>query len=132
MSDAPLLAGIHHLKLPVRDLARTREWYAGRLGYEQTMEFVEEGRLMGVAMSHPNGGPFLAFRLDPDRAAAAAGFDYFAIGVPDRRALEALAARLDELGESHAGIHEASIGWILPHVYDPDGYDLRFYTHTRE
>ena len=37
---------------------------------------------------------------------------------------------MDDLGEKHAGIHEASIGWILPHLYDPDGYDLRFYTFT--
>ena len=32
VSDAPALAGIHHLKLPVTDLARSREWYRSRLG----------------------------------------------------------------------------------------------------
>jgi catechol 2,3-dioxygenase-like lactoylglutathione lyase family enzyme len=31
-AHAPALAGVHHLKLPVRDLARSRDWYAGRLG----------------------------------------------------------------------------------------------------
>ncbi len=36
----------------------------------------------------------------------------------------------DTTAPLHAGIHEASIGWILPHLYDPDGYDLRFYTFT--
>ena len=131
MSEAPLLAGIHHLKLPVRDLERSRDWYERTLGYRVGMEFVEEGTLMGVAMEHPNGGPPLALRREPDKAAEAAGFDYFAFGIPDRPGLEALAARLDELGEKHAGIHEASIGWILPHLYDPDGYDLRFYTHGK-
>jgi catechol 2,3-dioxygenase-like lactoylglutathione lyase family enzyme len=45
--DAPALAGIHHLKLPVSDLARSRGWYRSRLGYEVTMEFVEHGKLMG-------------------------------------------------------------------------------------
>lgn len=64
-STAPALAGVHHLKLPVRDLARSREWYASRLGYEVEIEFVESGRLMGLAMRHPNGGPVLALRLDP-------------------------------------------------------------------
>src|SRR5579875_805310 len=49
MSDqeAPVLAGVHHLKLPVTDLARSREWYRSRLGYQVQMEFVERVRLMG-------------------------------------------------------------------------------------
>jgi catechol 2,3-dioxygenase-like lactoylglutathione lyase family enzyme len=128
MPDAPVLAGIHHLKLPVTDLSRSREWYFSRLGYQVQMEFVEQGRLMGVALSHPNGGPPLALRLDPERARAAAGFDYFSIGVPDKDAIDRLAAGLTRLGESHAGVHWASIGWILPELHDPDGHEVRFYT----
>jgi len=128
MSDIPRLDGIHHVKLPVSDLQRSRAWYESRLGYQVQMEFVEQGKLMGLAMVHPNGGPGFALRLDPERAAAAAGFDYFAIGVPDQAAITALAARLDELGESHAGVHYASIGWILPELHDPDGHEVRFYT----
>jgi catechol 2,3-dioxygenase-like lactoylglutathione lyase family enzyme len=128
VSDAPALAGIHHLKLPVTDLDRSREWYLSRLGYQVQMEFVEQGRLMGVALMHPNGGPPLALRLNPERARAAAGFDYFSIGVPDKDAIERLAARLNDLGEQHAGVHWASIGWILPELHDPDGHEVRFYT----
>ena len=33
MQAAPRLAGIHHMKLPVTDLARSREWYRTRPGY---------------------------------------------------------------------------------------------------
>jgi len=130
MSDAPALAGIHHVKLPVTDLARSRDWYESRLGYQVQIEFVEQGRLMGYGLAHPNGGPQLGLRLDPERARAAAGFDYFAIGVPDREAIDQLAARLTRLGEQHAGVHWASIGWILPHLHDPDGHEVRFYTVT--
>ena len=128
VSDAPALAGVHHLKLPVTDLARSREWYHSRLGYELRAEMIEQGQLMGIAMGHPNGGPTLALRLDPERARAAAGFDYFAIGVPDKAAIEDLAGRLTALGEEHAGVHWASIGWILPSLHDPDGHEVRFYT----
>src|SRR5215472_10801708 len=127
-ADAPVLAGIHHLKLPVTDLARSLEWYRSRLGYQVQIEFVEQGTLMGYALAHPAGGPDLALRLDPDRARAAAGFDYFAIGVADKAAMDLLARRLDGLGQAHAGVHRASIGWILPDVLDPDGHALRFYT----
>jgi catechol 2,3-dioxygenase-like lactoylglutathione lyase family enzyme len=127
-SDAPSLAGIHHLKLPVTDLARSREWYQSRLGYQVVMEFVEQGRLMGYALFHPNGGPPLALRLDPERARAAAGFDYFSIGAPDKDAIDRLAGRLTALGDQHAGVHQASMGWILPELHDPDGHEVRFYT----
>ena len=125
---APRLAGIHHVKLPVRDLARSRAWYESRLGYRASVEFVEQGTLMGIVMSHPDGGPDLGLRLDPARAEAAAGFDYFAIGVPTKEAIEDLAAWLTSLGEPHAGVHYATIGWILPELHDPDGHEVRFYT----
>jgi catechol 2,3-dioxygenase-like lactoylglutathione lyase family enzyme len=131
---APQLDGVHHVKLPVRDLERSRDWYASRLGYRAAIEFVEQGTLMGIVMRHPNGGPDLGLRCDPARAEAAAGFDYFAIGVPTQDAINELAARLTALGEDHAGVHFATIGWILPGLHDPDGHEVRFYTteHHRE
>ncbi|MBK8729749.1 MAG: LuxR family transcriptional regulator [Tetrasphaera sp.] len=76
----PTLDGVHHLKLPVTDLTRSIAWYASRLGYAVAVEFHEDGHLAGVVLDHPAGGPQLGLRLDPDRARAAAGFDYFAIG----------------------------------------------------
>lgn len=124
----PTLAGVHHLKLPVTDLQRSIAWYERTLGYQRAVEFVEQGTLMGVGLFHPSGGPMMTLRLDPERARAAAGFDYFAIGVPDKETIEALAERLNSLGEQHAGVHFASIGWILPELHDPDGHEVRFYT----
>jgi len=127
-STAPELDGIHHVKLPVSDLDRSRAWYESRLGYRLTTEFIEDGAVMGLALAHPNGGPDLALRLNPELAARAAGFDYFAIGVPTKAAIDALAHRLTALGEQHAGVHFATIGWILPDSHDPDGHEIRFYT----
>jgi catechol 2,3-dioxygenase-like lactoylglutathione lyase family enzyme len=127
-ADSLRLDGIHHVKLPVRDLAVSSDWYASRLGYRRQIEFVEGGRLMGVSMVHDAGGPMVGLRLDPERAAVVAGFDYFSIGVPDKDAMDRLAAHLDGLGEHHAGVHFATIGWILPMLHDPDGHELRFYT----
>ena len=107
MGTAPALEGIHHPQsFPVRDLDRSLAWYQDRLGYEIMHEFVEDGVRMGIAMTHPNGGPDFATRLDPERASAAAGFDYFAIGVPGRDAIEALAAafQASQRGDDHAGV----------------------------
>jgi catechol 2,3-dioxygenase-like lactoylglutathione lyase family enzyme len=134
MNAMPALAGVHHLKLPVSDLRRSQHWYESRLGYRLAEEFHEGGDLAGIGMKHPNGGPSLAFRLDPDRARRAAGFDYFAIGVPDEDSIKALATRPTELGEEHVGVHFAAFGWILPMLHDPDGHEVRFYTiqHHRQ
>jgi catechol 2,3-dioxygenase-like lactoylglutathione lyase family enzyme len=129
--SAPALAGIHHVKLPVSDLARSRAWYESRLGYVMEMEFVEEGVVMGMVFSHPNGGPSFALRLNPERASAAAGFDYFAIGVPSKEDVDALASRLTEMGDEHAGVQQTPFGWVLALLHDPDGHEVRFYVDTR-
>lgn len=127
-ADAPLLDGVHHVKLPVADLDRTHAWYESRLGYRAAMRFTQGGRATGLVMVHPNGGPTLSFPLDPERAARVCGFDYFSIGVPDKTALDQLAKRLGDFGEENAGVHFAAIGWILPGTHDPDGHEVRFYT----
>lgn len=127
-ADIPSFAGVHHPKLPVRDLARSEAWCGRTLGYRRAAEFVEQGVLIEVVLSHPAGGPDLALRLDPGRAEAAAGFDYFAIAVPDSAAIEALAARLEALGEPHGGVWRGLRGWVMPLLHDPDGHEVRFYT----
>lgn len=88
---APALDGVHHLKLPVRDLERSCAWYVSRLGHVRRQEWFEDG-------------------------------------VPDKDAVDALAARLTDLGETHAGVHLATVGWILPPVHDPDGHEVGFHT----
>ena len=124
----PTLDGVHHVKLPVTDLGRSIDWYASRLGYQVALEFREHGRRTGVSLAHPRGGPMFGLVDAPDKARAAAGFDYISIGVPDRARLVELAEHLSGLGEQHAGVHFATLGWILPMLHDPDGHEIRFYS----
>lgn len=122
------LSGFHHVKLPVHDVARSRDWYGSVMGLQVDLEFVEDGLLMGVAMRAPDGGTCLAVRHDPARAAALAGFDPVTLAVPTLVDLQDWQQRLDELHQLHGGIVGGHQGWALVGLHDPDGIEVRLYT----
>ena len=47
---------IHHVKIPVTDLARSAAWYARLLDLVPLREFVEQGALRGAALRSPEAG----------------------------------------------------------------------------
>lgn len=125
---AVAITGIHHVKLPVSDLDRSVVWYCELFGLSTLTEFVEDGRVCGVALVHPPSGTGVALR-DRDaieRPPRLDGFDVFAFALADRAGLEAFAARCDDLGVAYEGIHQASSGWAMQ-VIDPDGTAIRLY-----
>jgi hypothetical protein len=129
---APLLNGIHHLKVHVTGVRRSARWYARVLGYHPALEFVEGDQLVGYGLDHPNGGTLLTLRLDPEQAAKTAGWVYFEMGVPNKEALDRLAEHLDGCGERHGPVVQTPIGWLLPGLIDPDGHEMRFYFSAAE
>ncbi|GAA4554932.1 alpha/beta fold hydrolase [Pseudonocardia xishanensis] len=122
------ISGVHHVKLPVTDVARSGAWYERVLGFTTAIEFVEDGVLRGVALGHPSGVQ-IALRHDPERAAAMSGFDAVALAVPDRAAVAGWQRRLDEMGEPHGEVLTGHAGGaVLVGVRDPDGVEIRLYT----
>src|SRR3954471_18034342 len=89
------VSGLHHVKLPVRDLERSVEWYCRAFDFSRTWELREDGELCGAALRHPDSGLQLALRRDPERAAALAGLDVLCLAVGTRRDLDAVLERLD-------------------------------------
>jgi catechol 2,3-dioxygenase-like lactoylglutathione lyase family enzyme len=121
------LAGFHHVKLPVSDIERSREWYERVLGLTVDIEFVEDGTVQGLALVDA-GTVSIALRVDPARAAAMSGFDAMALAVPTRADIVRWQKRLDELGEPHAGIVTGHRGGsVLVGLHDPDGLEIRLY-----
>src|SRR5437764_146563 len=100
----PGVCGVHHVKLPVHDPAISRDWYVRVLGFEQEIEFVEEGVMMGVALRDPRSGFRFAVRRAPDRAEALQGFDPVALAVTTRAELDAWIAHLDAQGIEHGPV----------------------------
>jgi catechol 2,3-dioxygenase-like lactoylglutathione lyase family enzyme len=120
--------GIHHVKLPVSDVGRSRAWYERVLGFELVMEFVEDGQVRGVALRRDGCPPQLALRHDPVRAKALSGFDAVALLVSAREDVHAWKAMLDEAGESHGGVVTGHLGGaVLVGLRDPDGIEIRLY-----
>ncbi len=129
MTEGKIL-GLHHVKVPVTDLSRSRAWYERVFGLEPEIEFPhDDGTVRGVAYRAKNGFA-LALRENPTVARAIAGYDPFAILVQGRADIEAWATRLDDLGVAHSPVIEATIGWLMS-FKDPDGLELRFYTAER-
>jgi catechol 2,3-dioxygenase-like lactoylglutathione lyase family enzyme len=123
-----MMSGFHHVKLPVSEVAVSRDWYRRVLGFRVDMEFVEDNVLMGIALIDPTGTVCLALRRDPDRVAAWSGFDPIAIAVPTRDQVQAWRQRLDDLDQPHGGVITGHNGGsVLVGLHDPDGIEIRLY-----
>jgi catechol 2,3-dioxygenase-like lactoylglutathione lyase family enzyme len=121
------LTGVHHVRLPVRDLERSFAFWHELLGYERDFDFAGPSGARGWALKHPRGGPDLVLWRDPEKAAAASGFPWFSFGLPSAEDLQALARELDRRGIHHDGVQDGLVGLKLPFVEDPDGHLISFY-----
>jgi glyoxylase I family protein len=128
---------IHHLRLTVTDIQRSREFYTGLLGFQVAAEsppaddpsaaaaykvlwggivMMSGNLLLGLRPVAPQGD-----RFDENRV----GLDHLSFGVPSRADLEAAARLFDERGVPHGEITRLD-GFgidILP-FRDPDNIEL--------
>jgi catechol 2,3-dioxygenase-like lactoylglutathione lyase family enzyme len=123
--------GIHHLKIPVIDLARSRAWYQRVFGLQVAWEVPgADGAVRGVVGEVPGlGDVLMALREHTPAALGCRGFDPVSFAVRDPTTLQAWADHLDDLGIRHSPVIEASIGWLLA-FNDPDGLDLHLYSRA--
>ena len=109
------------------DVLRSRDWYCDVLGFEPILDYMEEYRLVGVAVQHPVGVT-LGLHLDPERAAALRGFAVVALRVADPGVLRDWSRRFDGLGVQHfPAVADHAGGWSMELV-DPDGIGVQFHT----
>jgi catechol 2,3-dioxygenase-like lactoylglutathione lyase family enzyme len=128
---------IHHLRLTVTDVERSRRFYTGLLGFEVAVEsppdddpsaaevfkilfggvvMVRGNLLMGLRPMAP-----ATDRFDPDRV----GLDHLSFSVASRDELDHALALLDEHGVPHGQITSlASFGIDVLPFEDPDGVQL--------
>ena len=133
--------GFAHVRLTVTDIARSRDFYdqvlALPVAFEVPPDADEETRdqlgfLYGGVIYRLGSGllglrPVASAgdRFDEDRV----GLDHLSFAVADRAALDAAAARLDELGIAHGGVKDLGRAALLE-FRDPDGIALELYATT--
>lgn len=122
------ILGLHHVKLAVTDIQRSRAWYERVLDLEPMLEWPDsQGVVRGVRFRE-KGGFALALREDLPLAQAMVGFDPIAILVQGRADVDAWADRLDRLGVAHSPVTAGALGWLIS-FDDPDGLQLKIYSN---
>ena len=141
MSHLPVGA-IHHLRLAVTDVARSRAFYTEVLGFTVAVEgppppenehheALVDSLQDGVILMHE--GMFIGLRpIDAARANSAdrfdplrVGLDHLSFSVPTRADLDAAARLLDERAIEHGPIRElVPLGLCFLAFFDPDGIAL--------
>ncbi len=134
---------IHHLRLTVTDVQRSRQFYTSLLGFEVAVEspppddpsaaetfkilfggvvMVRGNLLMGLRPMAPSGD-----RFDPDRV----GLDHLSFSVASHDDLEQALRLLDSRGVTHGEITSLpSFGIDVLPFEDPDGVQLELTAPT--
>jgi catechol-2,3-dioxygenase len=124
----PPLVRLRNVKVPVADIGIAIEWYAKAFGFQTMIEFRDDaGVVRGVHGELPGIGPVLALREDEPAARGLGAFAIANFEVPDRAALEAWAAHLDEVGVQHDPIVDGPRVSVLV-LRNPDGQEIHLYT----
>jgi catechol 2,3-dioxygenase-like lactoylglutathione lyase family enzyme len=123
----PVLAGIHHLKLPVSDLDASLAWYRRVLGAVHLPQFDhvdDDGQRYAVIVAIPGVELSLELRWAPAAAGAIGGYDPINFAASSVAELRSWADHLDAERVRHSGVIEGGAGHLLV-VADPDGTFLR-------
>ena len=127
--STPITAGpVHHVRLTVSDVARSRAFYEEVLGFQFVMDLPS-----GVFLSNGAVGLGLGPSPDPARAPASdrfdearIGLDHLSFGVASRDELERALRLLDERGIPHGEITDLgdAFGMYILAFRDPDNIQL--------
>jgi glyoxylase I family protein len=130
--------GLHHVRLTVCDLARSRAFYEGILGFEVAAQSPgdpsdpavrqDPAQLYGGVLYATNG---MLFGLRPGASAGDAfdsertGLDHLSFAVANKDALVAAVAVLEERGIEHGEVLDLdAFGIAILSFSDPDGVHL--------
>ncbi|CAN5903242.1 VOC family protein [soil metagenome] len=139
---AAALTGLHHVRLTVTDITRSKTFYTRLLGTEPAIDFTDEPLDSGVRTDPDRffGGCTYAFidqllglrpvaehddRFDSTRV----GLDHLSLGVETLDDLHRAAERLTALDVDHGDVRELpALGIAILSFQDPDDINLELVT----
>jgi catechol 2,3-dioxygenase-like lactoylglutathione lyase family enzyme len=138
MSDDVSITGVHHVSFTCRDVEASAAWYQRVLGFTRLpVTFPHHDREdtgYAVILLHPTTGLVLGLHHNTGNDGAAfderrAGLDHLGFAVADRDALDAWAAKLDELGVEHTPVRDLTepLPFATLVFRDPDDIQLELY-----
>jgi glyoxylase I family protein len=140
MSETPLARphAIHHVRLTVTDIARSKAFYRSLLGADPAFDFSDQvdapgvredpARLFGGCV-FPVGDQLVGLRpvgvAGDVFESTRVGLDHLSLALGSLEELRATAARLDEAGVVHGEVNELEgLGLAVLSVQDPDDINL--------
>ncbi|WP_052336931.1 VOC family protein [Nocardioides alkalitolerans] len=139
MTSTPMAhtTALHHVRLTVTDIHRSKAFYQHLLGVETAFDFsdrVDEpgvrddpaqlfggagfpvgDQLLGLRPVGPTGGTFDSTRV---------GLDHLSLLVGSEDELHAAAGRLDEAGIEHGEVTHLDTGMVILSIQDPDDINI--------
>lgn len=144
-----VIEGIHHLRLPVSDLARSFAFWRDIFAYERDFDFPGPDGVVNWAIKSSSGGPNIVLWLDTERSNNPPPYPLISLSLPDEQAVYNLQAELERKGLEHGELRTIGgrarlfaydpdrnkIGCYVPHGYQRSKTDLRLRpdpTQTRQ
>jgi glyoxylase I family protein len=140
MTENPLARpqSIHHVRLTVTDIGRSKEFYRALLGVDPAIDTSDQAGQPGVSEDparyyggciFPLGDQLLGLRPVADAGdtfrSTRVGLDHVSLAVASRDELVAAAARLDQAGVEHGEVTDlAGSGLSILSLQDPDDINL--------
>lgn len=129
MADQVSTGGVHHLKITVADVARSREFYTGVLDFQYVADLPNGGVFLS------NGALGLGIGTAPDPSQAGnndrfnenrVGLDHLSFNLESRSALDQALQTLDAHNVEHGEIKDlgADFGICVLAFRDPDNIQL--------
>ena len=126
----------HHVSLTVTDRERSTRWYCDVLGFEVQDDTIEGHWFRRTRLQHGSGtdGRIILTLTQHDDgsgdrfSAVRTGLDHLSLRVRNRRDLDELVGRMDELGVPHSEVKSMGEGNAMVTVRDPDNIQLEVYS----
>jgi catechol 2,3-dioxygenase-like lactoylglutathione lyase family enzyme len=127
MTDQPPLSGLHHLKIPVCDLATCLDWYVRVFGAEHlaALDHIDSDGVRFAVILHVPGVPVpIELRWAPTAAEALRQCDVIVLAVDSEQHLNDWADHLDGLDVEHSPVLGGGASPVVV-LADPDGKFIR-------